>query len=159
MILESNLNQVAKEIEEYKIAMKRKLENMVRGFTTELTFKAISATPLGNSAKYPDMYKNRTPSWLPNEEGFARGSWQASIVPSVGIQRFKGVGSGQDAYNEAKSYMQQYSLGQTVYIINKGPYIDALNRGSSLQAAQGIMSQIQAPQIYSINLQYYFDKG
>jgi hypothetical protein len=28
-----------------------------------------------------------------------------------------------------------------------------------LQASQGIMSQIQAPQIYSIDLQYYFDKG
>ena len=159
MFIEANLKQLAEEIEKYKFEVKRKLENMVRGFTTELTFKAIAATPLGNAAKYPAMYANRAPSWLPQEEGFARGSWQASLSSSPGIQNIPGRSSGSDAYSLAQAYMQQYSLGQTVYIINKGPYIAALNAGDSPQASQGIMSQIQAPQIYAINLQTYFDKG
>lgn len=159
MFIDSNLKQLAEEIEKYKLEVKRKLENMVRGFTAELTFKAIAATPLGNAAQYPRMYANRNPSWLPNKEGFARGSWQASLSSSPGIQNISGRSSGSDAYSQAQAYMLQYSLGQTVYIINKGPYIAALETGYSPQASQGIMSQLQAPQIYAINLQTYFDKG
>ena len=159
MLITSNAAEIAKQVEEYKKEVRRKLESMVRGFAAELTFKATAATPMGNSAQYGGLYLHRKPSWLPNVEGFARGSWQFSMGPSPNVQILPGRSSGSDAYSKAQADAMQYSLGKTFYIINKGPYIGYLDAGSSRQAPSGIMSQLQAPQIYSINLQYHYDKG
>ena len=127
--LEKSLDAVIKEAE-------RKMQGMVQKFTMRMSLSAISHTPMGDSDTYASLYLARVMNnpygslKLSPIEGFAQGSWQATPdsdgVIDTSIQEFYGKDSGNFALNSIERSMSYYKLGQTVFISNTGPYINAL---------------------------------
>ncbi len=85
MITGSNADVLAKQLEEYKLVMKRKLENMVVRFATDIAASSSDNTPIGDEASiasggaYRDYYLQRQITYnLAVEAGFHKGNWQYS---------------------------------------------------------------------------------
>lgn len=163
MRLVANFDDLLKDLEEYQKSVVSGLESMVRGFAYEITQHAINNTPLGNAEQYLSLYRRRYErTGLYPQEGFARGSWQATNnVEPHGIQANYGTDAGSVALLQAKTSIANYKIGETVYITNTGPYINLLEGGSSAQAPEGIikptMQDIMAS--YAVDLRRYYDKA
>ena len=157
MVLQSNLDQIAKEIEAYKIEVKRKLENVVKHFVVDaIVASAIQINPLGDARKFANFYKRRQlATGLLPIEGFSKGSWQVSFSQSSEPQYNYAPDSGGKATELAKSKIENYELGQTVFVLNIGPYINVLQSGYNFLGRVPSMAETALKS----NLQYYFDKG
>lgn len=71
--------------------------------------------------------------------GYARGNWQASLrAPATQPISFLDP-TGSAAVSRIRIVASSYSLGDTLYIVNNAPYIDALNKGKSTQAPAGFV--------------------
>lgn len=137
-------------------AIALKLKAMVKGFSYEFTLSAIENTPLGDSDTYANLYKLREQRYgLAPVEGFAQGSWQIDFDSDLMPQELY---SGSAAGSAAKISLMNYSLGDTVYIGNVGPYIRSLENGYSDQAPEGIMKPTldQVLSAYKIDLKRYY---
>lgn len=145
------------------LMIERKLKNMVEGFAYEFTLTAVSKTPLGDADTNRTRYLDREFKYdLDPIEGFARGSWQASLDGSLKFQEFYGQNSGSNAADSVKLTMQNYKIGQKVYIGNFGPYIVDLEYDHSDQTEDnGIMKPTidQVLTSYRIDLQHYYSVG
>lgn len=163
MRLVANFDDLLKDLEEYQKSVVSGLESMVRGFAYEISQHAINNTPLGNAEQYLNLYRRRyEATGLYPQEGFARGSWQATNkTEAQGIQANYGADSGATALLQAKTSLTNYKLGETVYITNTGPYINLLEGGLSAQAPEGIikptLKDIMAT--YAVDLRTYYDKA
>ena len=149
-----------KELQQYHTDAIRKMEFMVRSFSYKLTMRAIENTPLGDSDKFAKYYKART--YLPQEEGIARGNWQFSINDVFNLQLISGEASGNEALDHEKSQAMVYKLGDTFYIGNAAPYISALEADHSIQTSgKGIMQPTMddITGAYSADFQYYYNRG
>ena len=141
-----------KELEEYLKETTRKLEHMVRGFAYQISQTAIENTPLGDANAYFSLYQARTV--LQPKEGFARGSWQVNKTGQFSVQEYYGFESGDKALTLIKTDLQNYRLGENLYIGNKGYYIEALENNHSPQTnGLGIMQ----PTVDSILASYQVD--
>lgn len=151
-----------KELEAYLKETTRKFENMVRGFSYIISETAIENTPLGDANAYFSMYQSREQRLgLQAKEGFARGSWQVSSTGQFSVQEFYSFSSGDQALSLIKTNLNNYKLGDTVYIGNKGYYIEVLENGYSQQAPLGIMKPTieSIVQTYKVDLKRLFDQG
>ena len=139
-MITANVDEVIKSLMAYKAEVDRKLTYMVRGFAYEITRTAISNTPLGDAEEHMALYLRRERLLgLQPEEGFAQGSWQVSTDGAFSVQAIYGTTAGGEALSLSKTSLNAYTLGQTLYIGNKGYYIRNLENGSSDQAPMGIM--------------------
>ena len=148
-----------KSLQDAHADAKRRLEQMVRGFTYEVSLRAIENTPLGNAEVYARYYRARVD--LPQEEGIARGNWQFGLDDSFNLQLISGQDSGVEASNLIKSTSASYRLGATFYIANAAPYISDLEADKSYQTnGQGIMQPTIADitGAYAVDFQYHYAK-
>ena len=167
MITGSNADVLAKQLEEYKLVMKRKLENMVVRFATDIAASSSDNTPIGDNASiasdgaYRDYYLQRQLTYnLAVEAGFHKGNWQYSESNNFSfrpiIYSYEEMKS--NVYGEAD---MSYSLGDTFYIGASGPAYIQLEQGLSSQAPNGIksptLSQIETA--YRTDLQRYYREG
>jgi len=138
----------------------KRMEQMVSGFAYEFSVRAVERTPLGDAKTYWEWYKART--YLPKEEGIARGNWQFSTNGSISLQLRSGQETGVAAANEVLSSSQEsYTLGSTFYITNIGPYIDRLENNYSGQTkGMGIMQPTldDITGAYSVDFQMHYNK-
>lgn len=152
-----------KELEEYLKETTRKLEHMVRGFAYQISLTAIDKTPLGDaspSSPYFSLYQSRTV--LQPKEGFARGSWQVNKTGQFSVQEYYGFESGDQALTLIKTDLQNYRLGENLYIGNKGYYIQALENNHSQQTnglgiMQPTLDNILAS--YQVDLKRLYNEG
>lgn len=110
--LEVRLDRVAKRL---VIGISDLVEDVARGIAEEL----IPATPV--------------------DTGFARGNWRPSLnAPSSEAITFldpTGAATIQKIINVGK----RFRPGDTLFIVNRAPYIANLNAGSSPQAPEGFI--------------------
>lgn len=74
------------------------------------------------------------PGATPVDTGLARGNWRPSLNVPVQDPTSLPDPSGDGAAERIRSVARQYRIGDTVYVVNRVPYIGALNAGSSPQA-------------------------
>ncbi len=174
-MLTSNADDIAKQLQEHAKKVRLKLENMVQGFASEVAGAASANTPVGNAgdlewglnnsngsaSTYADLYLRRSesPYFIEAEVGFHSGAWRYSenqnLVFDPNIYPEEQVTA--DTLKEARA---NYRLGNTFYIGAVGPGYGELQKGSSMQAPDGItkptIQQIQVT--YSADLKRYYDQ-
>ena len=168
MITGSNAGDIAKQLEEYKLVMKRKLENMVVRFATDIAAAASENTPIGDDASiavagsYRDYYLQRQQDYddLPLEAGFHKGNWQYSESNNFSFKPiiYSYEEMKNNVYGEADL---AYSIGDTFYIGASGPAYIQLEQGLSTQAPNGIKAPTiaQIETAYRADLQRYYREG
>ena len=158
-----DFEKTLRDLENYHKEVKRKLEFMVVGFSYLVAETAISKTPLGDARVYASWYLDRKiETGLRDEEGFAQGSWQVSTTGEFKRQEHYGSSAGDQALGLIKPAMNNYQLGQPVYIGNNAYYIGNLENNYSPQTfGLGIVApttaQIMAT--YQVELKRLFEKG
>ena len=161
MITGSNADVLAKQLEEYKLVMKRKLENMVVRFATDIAASSSDNTPIGDNASiasdgaYRDYYLQRQQDYnLALEAGFHKGNWQYSESNNFSFRPiiYSYEEMKNNVYGEAD---MSYSLGDTFYIGASGPAYIQLEQGSGIKSPT--LSQIETA--YRTDLQRYYREG
>lgn len=166
MIKASNVEEVAKQLKEFAEANRRKLKNMVAGFSREVALAASANTPKGNlddmlveGSRYREYYLDRQDKHgLPIKPGYHSGAWQYS----EGSMQFQPmIFSTQEMANNVEGEVdQQYKLGDSFDIAAIGPGFEALEGGSSkIQAPKGIMQPTldQVQTAIQSDLKKYYD--
>ena len=167
MITGSNADVLAKQLEEYKLIMKRKLENMVVRFATDIAASSSDNTPIGDNASiasdgaYRDYYLQRQQDYnLALEAGFHKGNWQYSESNNFSFRPiiYSYEEMKNNVYGEADL---AYSIGDTFYIGASGPAYIQLEQGLSAQAPNGIKAPTiaQIETAYRADLQRYYREG
>lgn len=157
-MITTNASDIAKEIEAYAQDVERRLQNMVKGYVTELAVTAVNATPLGDVRVYQALYEDRQrDTGLLPVEGLAQGAWTVVMSPNIPFVQNYGFDSWKEALTEIKGDLSMYKLGDTVYLGNATPYIDLLEEGSSNQAPNGIMQPVMAA--FKPDLVRYYQGG
>jgi hypothetical protein len=75
----------------------------------------------------------------PVDTGLARGNWRPSIGVPVSRPTSLVDPTGAGAIARIESTARQYRTGETLYLVNRVPYIGQLNAGSSRQAPAGFV--------------------
>lgn len=158
-------------VEKVKQEMQRRLENAVRGYSTEIGSILVDKTPYGNPALWYGLYKKRERDYgLEIMPGIAKGSWSWSAGISPLLLQAP-VGGTEEGYsdpggNSPKRRMQEqakkYKLGERVWITNSAHYIKRLEAGQSkLKNADGILkpSLSKIISIYSVSFIEHYKKG
>ena len=116
-----------------------RLETTAKRFAIMVVVEATGKTPLGNSELNMDYYLQRQKeTGLLPEEGIARGGWYVDTDGVLSMQTIYGRDSEDKAISFAKTSIQEYKLGDTIMIANRGPYIEKLEAGYSPQAPRGV---------------------
>lgn len=166
MKVTSNIDDLAKQLEDLKLDVENRLKGMVQKFSFNIADAAVGFTPLGDESLYPSLYEQRQQIWgLKPEKGYARGSWQVSLDGTLDKQELYGVGSGDTALGAVNTHLRNYKLGEDIIIGNPAHYIGNLEGlygpPSSRQAPQGIMKPAtdKIINIYAIRLDDYYNAG
>ena len=162
-MISADVSKVLEELKAYHADTIRRMENMVRGFAYTISQTAIENTPLGDAETFFKLYERRKKRiGLEPIEGFAKGSWQVNTSGQFSIQAIYGVNSGSEALSLIKTDLDSYKLGDTLYIGNRGFYIDMLeNNYSSQTQGMGIMQPTldSIMQTYKVDLVRLFKEG
>ena len=137
-MLTADSSALADSLKKAEQEIQRRLIGMVNKFARDFVEGAVSKTPIGDSQKFASYYQARTT--LPQVEGLSRGNWQIKHTPDFQTLLIAGQASGEAAADQSELYMQaNYKLGDTFYVGNATPYIQALENNSSVQTdRQGI---------------------
>lgn len=144
------------DLQKFYLEAVRKMENMVRGFSYEISLTAIENTPLGDSVKYKALYLRRQAELgLAPIEGVAQGGWEAGVNSSVSFTPRYGWDSDTEALSQIDNNLSKYKLGNYVLIGNNGPYIGILEGRESIM--EPTLASIMAVQ--QAQLLRYYNKG
>lgn len=163
MEVKFDTSKLLTQLQAFEKESTRRMERMVQGFAYQLTVQASKNTPLGDANAWMSWYQEReTNTGLLPQEGLSMGNWQFSKDNVFTLQQNYGVNSDDAAADKVRVQSVAYKLGETFYIGNSTPYINALENNYSQQTkGAGIvkptMSQITGA--YAVNLQYYYKKG
>ena len=159
-MISADVAKVLEELKAYHADTIRRMENMVRGFSYIISKTAIENTPRGDAKTFFKLYEQRKKRIrLEPIEGFAKGSWQVNTSGQFSVQQ---VYSGGEALNLISTDLNSYKLGDTLYIGNRGFYIDMLeNNYSSQTQGMGIMQPTldSIMQTYKVDLPRLFLEG
>lgn len=137
-------DKLAKQLEEFTVKLKIKLENMVEGFAEDVVTAASNATPEGNQqdidrpGKYRSLYLGRMKSFgIPLEAGFHRGAWGYSKNNLFNFNNH--IRSQGEMVNDFYGdFSSNYKLGDRFFIGAAGPAFIELQNGLSDKAPDGI---------------------
>ena len=131
-MLSVDASGLADSLKKAELEIQRRLVGMVNKFARDFVEGAVSKTPIGDSQKFASYYQARTT--LPQVEGLSRGNWQIKHTPDFQTLLIAGPASGEVSADQSELYMQaSYKLGDTFYVGNATPYIQALENNSSIQ--------------------------
>lgn len=163
MEVKFDTSKLLAQLQAFEKEATRRMERMVQGFAYQLTVQASSNTPLGDATAWMTWYQEReTNTGLLPQEGLARGNWQFSKDSVFTLQPNYGVNSDDTAANNVRVQSVTYKLGETFYIGNATPYINALENNYSRQTkGVGIIAPTlaQITGAYAVNLQFYYKRG
>lgn len=112
--------------------VKQDAEDIVKGTTFQLFTNIIKRTPVGN----PSIWDSKPPKGYIG--GTLRNSWHCAINSNVGVPIRGASKSGTDSLKSLSS-IQSYSLGDSVYLVNRAPYARRVEFGWSSQAPTGMV--------------------
>lgn len=87
---------------------------------------------------FAEIGRDLVPS-TPVDTGLARGNWRPSLNVPVSRPTSLVDPTGAGAVARIESVGRQFHLGDTLYLVNRVPYIGRLNAGSSPQAPAGFV--------------------
>ena len=140
-MIQSNIQEVQKELREYKQLFEQKLKAMVAGFAGDVALKASAATPVASPEtleKFESAYLARQRNLgIAVAPGFHAGAWKyvegkPSFDPNIYVEEQVEA----DARKDART---QYQVGDTFSIGAVGPAFAMLEKGDSFQAPDGIL--------------------
>lgn len=70
----------------------------------------------------------------PVDTGFARGNWRPSLNAPATVPISILDPTGAATISRINTVARLYKIGDTVFLVNRAPYIESLNEGSSPQA-------------------------
>lgn len=116
-----NLNSLARRMREVAERLETGLASYVGDVGVQIGERLVPATPV--------------------DTGLARANWRPSLrapttVPVTFLDR-----TGAATVARIRTVAQQYRLGDTLFIVNRVPYINRLNAGSSPQANAGFVQE------------------
>jgi len=170
-----NADFVAREINDYRTDVERKLKGMVESFAFAATRAIQQNIPVGNQAAieagksgvqpeatYRQLYQLRENTYgIEMQAGYHRGALKYSEDGSFEMGENVLVTDAYDAanavYDAANSY---YEIGDTFYIGAEGPAYDLLENNSSPQTnGNGIMrpSEEMISEIYRSDMKTFYD--
>jgi hypothetical protein len=183
-MISSNIDEVIKDLQKQIVKIENKLTGMVKSFIYNITVEAINLTPIGSEEyttsdgeiKENTLYKlaKRQEYFLYPRPGHAKGGWLYSFgyLPArkpVGYPA--GDENATDIKAERQSDLEQYKLGQAVYLFNAVPYVSSdnftkagmrsLEDGYSDQAPSGISGPLTNAimQMYNQDLPAYYKES
>lgn len=164
MKIRVNTEDVLADILKYRKEVERKLKAAMTTYVYQAVLIATQKTPLGDAERWMELYQYRNTKYgLKEEEGFARGSWQVNESGQFSQKEIYGLSSGEIAAQDAEEYMlNNYKIGDTVYIGNTGPYIMQLENNYSYQTSgEGIVKPTldEVMAMYNTNFKYIFDRA
>ena len=116
MIGVSGADKLEKQLSDFSLVFKRKLENMVENFAVEIAEKASQETPIGNQAdidkgsgRYWSFYKERLKLGLPMEVGYHKGAWDFSTTSNFPF--IKRIRSVVEMLNDVRGESESVVLG------------------------------------------------
>lgn len=154
----ANFDQVAAELEIAAERIKKKLENMVAGFASEVVMaassktKVINADLLATSEKWQKIYqKRKEDTGIPIAPGFHAGAWRYyENQPTFSDPSIRAMSDAvANAYQEAKS---NYRLGDLFSIGLVGPAASYAGPSSYLVEPLIVFA-------YKTDIVTYFDQG
>lgn len=167
MIGVSGADKLEKQLSDFSLVFKRKLENMVENFAVEIAEKASQETPIGNQAdidkgsgRYWSFYKERLKLGLPMEVGYHKGAWDFSTTSNFPF--IKRIRSVVEMLNDVRGESESVVLGKDFYIGATGPGFYGLEHtGLSAQAPNGIMKPTLnlILQVQKSDLQRFYEQG
>lgn len=162
----SNADVVAKEIEEYKAEVERKLKGMVAMFAHSASMAISENIPIGDpvrlavDAVYAELYANREEALgIDAVPGFHRGalgyseSGNFQFMPII----FEAIEAADIVLEDVESY---YNIGDSFFIGAKGPGYEALEGNSSDQTnGEGIAAPSERAiiNIYKTDMKSFYD--
>ena len=162
-MITSNIDVLVQELEQIEKEVERKLKAMVSGFAGEVALKASENTPVASPEiiqRYEASYRQRERQYgVEMAPGYHAGAWkyvEGSITFDPNIYVEQQVEA--DALKDARS---QYKLGDTFKIGAIGFAYQELEKGSSMQAPDGIIAPTRQAVIaaFSTNVKPFYDRG
>ena len=159
-MISNNGDEIAKQIDDYAITLKRKLESMVAGFVGDVAFQAAVNTPRATDeyvASHQSLYEARFARHkIPNAPGFHQGSWQFGSN-GLQIQMKPEINSVSEVeYQAQQEAKATYNLGDTFVIGSESPNMDYLNQRDNIDEAT---TDAAARAAYASNLVMHFNRG
>jgi hypothetical protein len=160
-MIQSNIQEVQKELQDYKLVFEQKLKAMVVGLAGDIALEASKATPVATPEtieRVERLYMAREKRWnIEIAPGFHAGAWKyvegtLTIDPKIYTEEQVDA----DARKEARA---QYQIGDTFAIGAIGPGFADLEGGSSPHAENGILKPTKATIVaaFGSNLKRYFE--
>lgn len=172
----SNADFVAREINDYRTEVERKLKGMVAQFAYEASLAISDHIPIGDAlslamgleskdpkdptAAYANYYKNRKRKYsIDTEVGFHKGALRYSEDGDFSTLITEIKDTTEMANDVFHAAISSYNIGDTFYIGAKGPGYTALESGSSEQAPSGFIqpSEQAIIQLYSSDMKRMYD--
>lgn len=163
-MITSNIDVLAKELEQIEKEVERKLKAMVSGFAGEVALKASENTPVASPEiiqRYEASYRQRKDQYgVEMAPGYHAGAWKY-IEGTLVFNDPNIYGRSQVETNAESTAKIQYKLGDTFRIGAIGFAYQALEGGSSTQAKQGIIAPTKQAVIaaFSTNVKPFYDRG
>lgn len=155
MKIQIDLVKFNKDFQVFKNQIEFVLKKIAVDFTRDFLANTIRNTTLGDSELNFDMYLQRQKEYgyLP-VQGLAKGSWVTELNTPSGI--IDGVydtqGTGEAARKFFEPEMQNFKLGDTVYITNRLHYIQLDANGDvAIQKTFSLSSQIFDSVVKKVN--------
>ena len=160
MLITNNAAEIGKEIDDYTVTLKRKLESMVAGFAGDVAFQAAVATPRATDeyvASHQTLYEQRFAAHgIPKSPGFHQGSWQfGSNGLQIKLQPEINTVSEVE-YQAQQNAKATYNLGDTFVIGSESPNMPYLNQRDGIEEA---VTDGAARAAYASNLAMHFNRG
>lgn len=146
-IINIDVRSLSQDLVKYRKKLNEAMREVVADYTYDFVYTLASATPVGNTAPYPEgwlhLYQMRNKyEGLKIEEGYAMGNWRVTFRPTdAAVDRYE-TNPSAVAATAFSRISDDYTLGQPIYIINNAPYIGELNQGQSSQAEAGYIDAI-----------------
>lgn len=146
-MIKINVKELSDGLAKYRKKLNESIREVVADYTYDFVYTLAAATPVGNTAPYPEgwlhLYQIRNKfEGLKIQEGYAMGNWRITFRPTESpVSRYE-TNATLVATTAFERISDEYKFGQPIYIVNNAPYIDELNNGQSSQAEAGYIDAI-----------------
>lgn len=159
-MVSNNGEEIAKQLDQYAVELKRKLENMVAGFAGDVAYRAAISTPKATDdyvATHQGLYQARFNTHeIPKEPGFHKGSWQYG-ENGLSVKLQPKINTESEVEYQARQQAQtRYNLGDTFVIGSESPNMPYLNQRDGIEDA---VTDSAARAAYASNLVMHFRRG
>lgn len=165
-MIRASANDTVKSLRDFQKELKRKLEETVRDFATEMSVQASLNTPVGdadaieNKPSYRSWYVTRyNKHGIEIAPGFHSGAWVFSKDNNFEFDN--SIYETEEVKSNTYLSSSGYALGDTFYIGASGPGFGLLENAYSTKAPDGIMKPTleNIIDVYSVQIKKLYERA